>query len=91
MLGDSSRWSLIVVSDLIPEHRYLPSSILAVSAHLHIHSAVHLVRAQLSHKRLGENCRARQLFSEIKANRCEKCHTSEAHQRGCAMIGLRLA
>ena len=38
--GDSARcapWSLIVVSDLIPEHLYLPSSTLAVSAHLHVH------------------------------------------------------
>ena len=38
--GDSARcapWSLIVVSDLIPEHLYLPSSTLAVSAHLHAH------------------------------------------------------
>ena len=38
--GDSTRcasWNLIVVSDLIPEHLYLPSSTLAVSAHLHVH------------------------------------------------------
>ena len=26
-----------------------------------------------------------------KANLMTKCHTSEAHKRGCAMIGLRLA
>ena len=30
-------WRLHVVSDLIPEHHYLPSSTLAVSAHLHVH------------------------------------------------------
>ena len=26
-----------------------------------------------------------------KANLMTKCHTSEAHKRGCAMIGSRLA
>ena len=26
-----------------------------------------------------------------KADLMTKCHTSEAHKRGCAMIGLRLA
>ena len=26
-----------------------------------------------------------------KADLITKCHTSEAHTRGCAMIGLRLA
>ena len=38
--GDSARCapqSLIVVSDLSQEHPYLPSSALAVSAHLHVH------------------------------------------------------
>ena len=29
--------------------------------------------------------------TQNKADLMTKCHTSEAHKRGCAMIGLRLA
>ena len=33
-------------------------------------------------------------YTDTKQNKADlltKCHTSEAHKRGCAMIGLRLA
>ena len=31
------------------------------------------------------------ITKQNKADLMTKCHTSEAHKRGCAMIGLRLA
>ena len=45
-------------------------------------------------RRSGEEVDESRIHQHTKQNKADlmtKCHTSEAHKKGCAMMGLRLA